>query len=84
MTDINRLKWRCRRGLREMDLVFEHFIDEHYAKVSPELQAAFERMSDELDLDIYDWLMGRADPPDEEIAQVLKLMLKDKPTPDSN
>ncbi len=67
-----------------MDLVFEHFIDEHYAHVSPELQAAFERLAEELDLDIYDWLMGRKAPPDAEIAEILSIMLKKRPLPDRN
>ena len=55
----SRILWRCRRGIRELDIVFTRFIESHYAALSPDENATFERLLLENDLDIYDWLMGR-------------------------
>ncbi len=70
--------------MREMDLVFQDFIENHYLNVSSELQKVFEQLQDETDLDIYDWIMGRAPLPKQEYRPILDIMLTLHPFPDSN
>jgi antitoxin CptB len=57
MTDLHRLKWKCRRGLLELDLVFEKVLptlkDEH---VQPLLA-----LLDLPDNDLWDIVSGRSD-----------------------
>ena len=53
--DRNRLKWKCRRGLLELDLVLER-----YMKANPQ----DERLSELLDLpdnDLWDIVAGRSE-----------------------
>ena len=69
----SRVLWRCRRGIRELDIAFSRFLESHYAALTPEENAAFERLLLENDLDIYDWLMGRQPPP-AEYAGLVALM----------
>lgn len=39
-TTIARLRWRCRRGMLELDLLFESFVGQHLAQLdAPQLQA---------------------------------------------
>lgn len=64
-TDISRLRWRCRRGMREMDLLLGSFLDQYYAEASMEVQQAFARILDEIDQDILDWVMQRRPSPPE-------------------
>ena len=55
----NRLYWKCRRGLLELDIVLQRYLAKH-----PEDEA----LSDLLDLadnDIWDYVSGRCDPLDE-------------------
>ena len=57
--DKNRLFWKCRRGLLELDIVLNRYLVKH-----PEDNA----LSDLLDLpdnDIWDYVSGRSDPVDE-------------------
>ena len=61
---MSRLRWRCRRGIREMDLLLEAFLSSVYPELPPAGQRAFERLLDETDLDLMDWIAGRAEPPD--------------------
>jgi antitoxin CptB len=41
MSEINRLRWRARRGMLELDILLLDFIDNHYATLPASLQAAF-------------------------------------------
>jgi antitoxin CptB len=40
----NLVRWRCRRGMKELDLLLERFVQEHYDRQPPERQRAFERL----------------------------------------
>ena len=68
---IERLKWRSRRGLLELDLVFEKF----WAR-GPELQAgeleALERLLAMPDNDLLDLVMGRAQTGDPGVRAVVE------------
>ena len=55
----SRILWRCRRGIRELDIVFARFLESHYTTLPADQNDAFEQLLLENDLDIYDWLMGR-------------------------
>ena len=35
MSELSRLKMRCRRGLKELDVIFQHYLECHYATASP-------------------------------------------------
>ena len=69
----SRILWRCRRGIRELDIVFARFLESHYGELSAADNDAFERLLLENDLDIYDWLMGRQPAP-EAYAGLVALM----------
>lgn len=62
MSDQSRLLWRCRRGIREMDILLESFMEKHYPALSDEEKKMFELFLDETDTDILNWIMGRAEP----------------------
>jgi len=57
-----RLKWRCRRGMKELDLLLERFVDRHCAALNagrwPELEALLETEDDRL----WDWVQNPAAP----------------------
>ena len=72
----SRVRWRCRRGIRELDLVFARFLERHYATLTPPASACFDRLLEEHDLDIYDWLLGRLTPPPDYQALLAKLELE--------
>ena len=59
MTDEqNRLRWRCRRGLLELDIVLGRFIEQHYAKLSVEEKNAFVELLVEADNDLWEMISG--------------------------
>lgn len=65
------LSWRCRRGMRELDLLLLPFVnDACRAFTSGELQA-FQRLLDYPDDVLLPLLMGRLPPPDDGLADVI-------------
>jgi antitoxin CptB len=62
MSNRSRLAWRCRRGTREMDTLFQRFLGSEYDTLTPEQQLLFEQFLDETDPDIYTWILGSAKP----------------------
>ena len=44
MSDIDRVRWHCRRGMLELDLVLKRFLEQHFAGLSPLQHAAFKRL----------------------------------------
>ncbi len=65
MTDISsaRVRWQCRRGMLELDLLLLPFFDACYAALSPALQHTFLELLDCPDPDIYNWFLGADLPP---------------------
>lgn len=70
-----RLKFRAwRRGFREIDLILGGFADRHLAALDADEIAAFERLLEMRDLDVYDWIVGRSPaPPEHETGLMRKL-----------
>lgn len=36
MSELSRLKMRCRRGMKELDVVFQHYLTAYYPTATPE------------------------------------------------
>jgi antitoxin CptB len=76
MKEIERVLWRCRRGLLEMDIVLGRFIEKHYADLSDEQKVAFDAMLDLPDNIFWDMVTGRQAPPQDTQQQVILEYLK--------
>ena len=69
--ELKRLRWRCRRGTRELDQLFGWWLDERHAAASAELRRGFAGLLEQQDPEIWDWLHGRGTPPDAGQAAVI-------------
>ena len=69
---IERLKWRSRRGLLELDLVFERFWKAEGSRLSPGEAQVLERLLTLPDNDLLDLVMGRTETPDTEFRDLVK------------
>ena len=66
----NRLKWQCRRGLLELDLVLERFLERASSLSGAEL-AALEELLDYSDNDLWDVITGKSDRFDPRLGTVV-------------
>lgn len=71
MAESSRLRWLCRRGMKELDELLGRFLEHGYEAAPPAARAAFERLLEAPDPDLYALLTGRSDPPDRELADVV-------------
>lgn len=61
MSERSRILWRCRRGIKEMDILFEKFMEQCYESLHDDEKKAFEKFLDESDLDILAWIMNKSE-----------------------
>ena len=66
-----KLKWNCRRGMLELDLIFERLIKERLDNMTDEQLLAFERLLEEPDPDLHVWLMGYETPDNKELVDIV-------------
>ena len=65
------LRWRCRRGMRELDLLLSRWLDRGWAAADPSRRAAFLRLLEEPDPQLVDWLLNGKRPADQPAACLL-------------
>ena len=70
-----RLRWRCRRGMRELDTLLLDYVDSVYPGAADHEQAAFRRLLTTPDPDILSLLTGRSQTDDEHLAHVIQRLL---------
>jgi antitoxin CptB len=60
--ELNKLKWRCRRGLLENDLFIERFFRRHEETLTAGQARGLQRLMDLADNDLLDLLLARREP----------------------
>ena len=71
---LGKLRWRCRRGAREPDVLMTRFLDESYSGLTAREKSAFSRLLEVQDPVIMDWVFGRGSCADKDLQGiVLKL-----------
>ena len=60
---LSRLRWRCRRGMLENDLVLTRFLDARGAAIGEDELAMLDVLLDLPDHELWDLIAGRVEPP---------------------
>ena len=58
---LDRLRWRCRRGLLELDIVLGRYLDRYAAQLEGEELDALAELLDMPDNDLWDVVSGRSE-----------------------
>jgi succinate dehydrogenase flavin-adding protein (antitoxin of CptAB toxin-antitoxin module) len=73
--EIGRLRWRMmRRGLLELDLVFQRFLDTRFAALTGPQYAALTRLVDYEDTDLWALLSGRSECADAQLVELVDML----------
>ena len=67
-----RLKWQCRRGMLELDLMLQVYLDNNFSAMTPSDKLAFATLLETSDPILYDWCMGQALPENESNLHVIQ------------
>lgn len=70
---IRRLRWQCRRGLLELDLLFNRFLAEQYLSLSDGERADFHLLLSQPDPELLAWFQNQRPPPDRLLNIIRKI-----------
>jgi len=59
-----RLRWRCRRGMKELDMLLGSWLERRWPEADPDRRRAFQWLLEQPDPDLADWLIGGLRPAD--------------------
>jgi antitoxin CptB len=72
---LNRLRWQCRRGMKELDIILERFLEREKSGLEDGKWPEFERFLRAEDDQLWDWFQQKVIPEDpafQELARVLR------------
>ncbi len=81
MSEISHLRWLCRRGMKELDVVMTGYLEDYYLEADEQDQQAFKALLEMADPDIFSLLVGRNTVSDRAINNLidkLKSMVRQK------
>lgn len=70
------LRWRCRRGVRELDVLFGRFLEHEHQGLDAQGVSAFERLLEVQDPVIMDWLFDRTKPTEPDLQALIDQLKK--------
>jgi antitoxin CptB len=69
--EARRLLWRCRRGMKELDVVLDRYVRSHLGRQSPEERRLLAALLELPDPDLADYLLGPAVSSDPGTARII-------------
>ena len=70
-TRLRRIRWRCRRGMLENDLILSRFLDASAATLTEDDIANLDALLNMTDYALWDVVAGRAEAPDPALAPLV-------------
>ncbi len=80
MSEESRLRWQCRRGMRELDELLLSYLDVRYPHADDDEKAAFQAVLSLADPELNGYLLQRQTPASEPIARVINHILNRTPS----
>jgi antitoxin CptB len=71
VSELARLRWRARRGTRELDQLLGWWLDERHGLADAATRADFADLLEMPDPDLWDWLMGKQQPTEPRFAALI-------------
>jgi len=72
--ELNHLRWQCRRGMLELDLLLERFLERYRDRLQGEQLSAFKTLLDFADNDLLDLIRARTECTDSRLVEVVGWM----------
>jgi len=69
--DLGRLRWRCRRGMKELDSLLTAYLDRHFESASAREQRDFRELLELQDPELHDYCLGRQRPASVDLAALI-------------
>lgn len=76
--EIKRMRWASRRGMLELDLVLEPFVNDCYPQLDERDRQRYRRLMECEDQELFAWFLRREEPEDAELAAIVRQILDHK------
>ena len=73
--DYHRLRWACRRGMLELDLILEPFLENVYPGLDEQDKILFQKLLEGEDQDLFNWFLNKAQPEAVELRKIVAIIL---------
>ncbi len=77
--DVRRLRWRCRRGMKELDLLLEAYLSTTLSQASTHDRDVFTRFLELPDPELAAYLLGGVAPIDADFARLAQRLTRSRP-----
>lgn len=74
-TTARRLRWRCRRGMRELDVLMLRYLEQRWPQADGAERAQFERLLESEDDRLWRWMMRREVATEQGMAALVERIL---------
>jgi antitoxin CptB len=72
--ELKRIRWRCRRGMRELDQLMLRYLDQRWQNAPTAERNVFLQLLDSEDDKLWAWFMGRETPEDAQLETIVNLI----------
>jgi antitoxin CptB len=66
-----KLRWQCRRGMLELDLLLNRFLQSKFNGLNAQGLLNLEKLLSKSDPEIYFWLIGEGVPEEEDLQEIV-------------
>ena len=77
----NRLMWASRRGMLELDLILQPFVENTFDSLPENDQLRFEALLEREDQQLFLWLMKREQPTDPDTQRIVQIIHESRKKP---
>lgn len=74
-----KIRWQCRRGMLELDILLNAFLEQVYPSLSTEQKQHFVELLSYSDMQLHSWLTARTNPADQNICTIVQRIRACKP-----
>ena len=71
---LGRLRWDCRRGMLELDIILARFMEYHFERLTPQEVEVFKGLLAYSDPDLWELIQDRGTCGDDKIKSVLQML----------
>jgi antitoxin CptB len=70
-----KLRWQCRRGMLELDILLQNFLEKKYPTLTDQEKILFEQLLACEDQDLYDWLVKKEEPNNKMLIKIINKII---------
>lgn len=74
MKELDRVRWRCKRGMLELDIVLQRFVDKHYTQLNETELQQFDTLLNLPDNDLWDMITAKKEMGDIKLQPMLRIL----------